>query len=380
MTGPLPFTALVGAVSARTPLGLTARQTTFCARARKGEPRSTRFRNRLDRSIGACTTPGLSDGLEGIDRMIALAAPALAAVAASARSHGVSPIARGAGSGAGAGATGAPEESRSPWPLLLAVPEPGRPDDDARFGGGVLAELAARAGVAIDEARSSTFREGHAGFAHALAAAVELLSRGAGAGAGAAIVGAVDSYFHAGVLAWLDAEARVHGLGVENGFVPGEGAAFLVLSRSASPRGAASPRSGAGAQVRLRAVETGVETSVETGAPNIGQTSSRLVAAIAQLDTPATIRWALTDVNGERHRVREWTQVAMRGSIAEGAKVDRFAEDLGDCGAASGAVLAVIAHELLVTGAAPAENACIALAADGAARGAFSLGLEGSTS
>jgi hypothetical protein len=65
MTGPLPFAALVSAVSARTPLGLSARQTTFCARARKGEPRSTRFRNRFDRSIGACTTPGLPDGSKG---------------------------------------------------------------------------------------------------------------------------------------------------------------------------------------------------------------------------------------------------------------------------------------------------------------------------
>ena len=364
MTGPLPFAALVSAVSARTPLGLSARQTAFCARARKGEPRSTRFRNRHDRSIGACTTPGLPDRLEGIDRMIALAAPALATVVASARSRGVAPPARGGA------------EAPAVWPLFLAVPEPGRPDDDARFGGALVGELAERAGVTADEARSGTFREGHAGFAHALAAAVAALS----SGAGAAIVGAVDSYFHAGVLAWLDAEARVHGLGVENGFVPGEGAAFLVLSRSAPPRGGATSRSDVGAQVRLRAVEIGVEASLGTGAPNVAQAQSRLVAAIAQLDTPAAIRWALTDVNGERHRVREWTQVRMRGSVAEGATVDRFAEDLGDAGAASGAVFAAIAHELLVTGAAPAEAACIALHADGPARGAFSLGLERSAS
>jgi 3-oxoacyl-[acyl-carrier-protein] synthase-1 len=382
----LPFPVFVSGVGARSSLGLTARQTALCARARKGEPRSTRWKTRHGYFIGACTTPGVPDELEGIGRLAALAVPALRAAApreaivpAGAQAAAAQVSAQlGSGAQLGAGA-------RSPsWPLFLAVPEAGRPDDDPKLDGAFLGEIAETAGLALDGARSRTFRAGHAGFALALAAAVEAL----GKGAGAAIVGAVDSYFHEGLLAWLDEERRVHAPEAENGFVPGEGAAFLTLSREplGAPAPAAKPAAPGGKaiapvatapRVRLRAVETAVEATIGTDTPNTGQATTRLLAAMAPLFPGEKIAWALSDVNGERHRLREWNHAVLRGSLADGAAYDTFVFDLGDTGAATGALFAAMVHELLVTGAAPAANACVVLASDGADRGAFLLGLEG---
>lgn len=349
MRGPPLFPVVVGGASARTPLGLSARQTALCARAKKGEPRSGRYRNHHGYPIGTSTTPGVPERLEGIARLAALAAPALRALAR--------------------GSAFTQEERRgAPVPLILAVPESGRPDDDPLLGGGILAQIAAAAELPIDGTRSQTIRAGHAGFALALSAAVDLLS----ARPGVVIVGAVDSYHHEGLLAWLDGERRIHGVGVENGFVPGEGAAFLTLRREGPA--ALAPRDGA-ARVRLASVETHVETSLETGAPNTALALTQLLAALAPLCPGGKIPWILTDVNGERHRVREHTFAAMRGSLAADYVHSTYSNELGDIGAASGAVLAAIAHELLLCGGAPARTACVTVASDGSARGAFLLSM-----
>lgn len=349
MRGPPPFPVIVSAVSARTPLGLDARQTALCARARKGEPRSGRFRNPHGYPIGLCTTPGVSDRLEGISRLLALATPCLRA------------LARGR-------LSAAEEQRNAPFPLILAVPEPGRPDDDPLLSGSILSQLATGAGLPLDEARSRTIRAGHAGFALALSAALDLLS----AKPGVVVVGAVDSYHHEGLLAMLAAERRVHSVGIENGFVPGEGAAFLALRREGPTGSRESERS-----VRLGTVETAVETSIETGAANTALAATQLLAALAPLCPKGKIPWLLTDINGERHRVREHAFASIRGSLATDHVHSTYANELGDMGAATGAVLAAIAHELIIAGAAPAKTACVTLASDGSARGAFSLTMEG---
>jgi 3-oxoacyl-[acyl-carrier-protein] synthase-1 len=53
----------------------------------------------------------------------------------------------------------------------------------------------------------------------------------------AVIVGGIDSYYDPDLLEWLDQEMRLHGLECENGFIPGEAAAFVVVARRGSATG-----------------------------------------------------------------------------------------------------------------------------------------------
>jgi 3-oxoacyl-[acyl-carrier-protein] synthase I len=326
--------AAVTGTGARCPLGLSSLQATMCTRARKAEPRSTAFRDKRGRFIGASTTPGLLRDCHGPDRLLALASPALREAA------------------------GAPPARA--WPLFLALPEPGRPDDDSQLDGAIVQALSRESGVALDERLSRTIRAGHAGFAFALAEAVSLLSHGADD----VLVGGADSYYHPDVLASLDRECRLHALGAEDGFVPSEGAAFLRLSRRA-PGGAEL--------ARLVHVETGREETVLSGQPNTASTMTRLLARAAAASSGGKLGWVLPDVNGERHRVREWALATRRGSLADGCVEERLASELGDMGAALGATLAVLACELFRASGAPRGEACIALHAEGAERAVFLL-------
>jgi 3-oxoacyl-[acyl-carrier-protein] synthase I len=338
--------AAITSIAARGPLGLSSLQVAMCVRARKAEPRSTQFVDKRGRFVGMCTTPGLRSDLHGYERLIALAAPALRAAAPK-------------------------EPGASPLPLVLAVPEPGRPDDDPRLDHAILLAVAQASGVALDVGRSRTIRAGHAGAAFALAAALEELGRGAAA----VLVGGVDSYYHPEVIAWLDEECRLHALDAENGFVPSEGAAFLLLERWAQGKAPRTP--GSTPIARLERVEIGREESVLSHAPNSALTMTRIIARIASSVPGGQIRWTLSDVNGERHRGREWDLVSLRGSLAEGVVQDRMVDDLGDMGAAIGPMLGVIACELFRTGGAPGASVCVALHAEGAERGAFLLSREG---
>ena len=243
-------------------------------------------------------------------------------------------------------------------------------------------------GVPIDGSRSRVLRAGHAGMAFALEAALEEIHRGAPS----IVVGAVDSYYHPDVLEWLDAECRLHSIDAENGFIPGEGAAFLRLSPSLGrplksrdalaretreERESRARREAREAPVLLRRVETGKEETVTTDAPNIGAAMTGILHNLALSAPHGALAWSLTDVNGERHRVREWGLASGRGAFADNAIHERPVDELGDLGAASGAVLAGLAVELFRAGAAPKTSVVVGLSSEGVERGAFLLSFEG---
>lgn len=346
-TAPIAAIANISATGARSPLGLSALQIAMCARAKKAEPRSTRLRDKRDREIGACLTPGLPEDLYGYERLVALAAPALREAAA--------------------------DSGGRPLPMALALPEPGRPDDHARLNRDVIADIAAASGVAIEVDRSLVVRAGHAAGALALEAAVGMLS----SGAQWVIWGGVDSYFHPDTLRWLDEECRLHALDAENGFVPSEGAAFMILSRAgARLSGAQSYSTISGSAARspvaaLRFAQCGREETITTGEPNVARAMTQLLRRAAESTREGAIRWVLNDINGERHRIREWQLAAARGSLGEGAIEGRLVEDLGDMGAAIGPMLGTIACSLWRAGCAPASSAAVALHSEGVERGVF---------
>lgn len=357
--------AFVTGVGVRASLGLSGLHAAMLVRARRGEPRETRFLDKRSRHVGVHRALGPKSDVHGVPRMVALAAPALRASV---------PL----------GEAGGP----SAYTLFLAVPEAGRPDDDPRYSGEIVAMIGEAAGVPIDASRSRAIRAGHAGTAFALEAALDEIQRGAQT----VLVGAVDSYYHPDVLAWLDEECRLHSIDAENGFIPGEGAAFLRLTASLSrtnksrdalaresreERLSREAREAREAPALLRRVETGREETVTSDAPNIGAAMTGILRDLASSAPNGKLAWSLTDVNGERHRVREWGLAAGRGAFSDDAVHHRPADELGDLGAASGAVLAGLAVELSRAGAAPKSHAVVALASDGVERGAFLLSFEG---
>jgi 3-oxoacyl-[acyl-carrier-protein] synthase-1 len=337
-----PFAPAVVAVGARAPLGLSALQLAMCARARRLVPTTTLVSDKRGHLIGACPAWGIPHDLQGYERLLALAAPAL----------------REAGG-----------ELHTRVPLLLALAEPGRPDDDARIEGALLADLAAQSGVPLDLERSQLFRAGQAGFAAALGEGLRRIRSGE---ARALLVGGADSYLHPATLAWLDQECRLHAPGAEDGFIPGEGAAFVLLCRE--PADVASPGKAAPLPfARLLDVELGREETELTGDPNLGTAMTGVLARLGSTLPDGLIDWVLSDVNGERHRLREWTMVQNRGSLRPGATHSRFIDDLGDLGAALGPVLLAIAAHAFRSGSAPAHSAAITLQSEGVERGAFLL-------
>lgn len=329
---------------ARGPIGLSRLQLTMNLRAGRFVPRPCAFRDKHGRSIGTCRVGGLGLDVIGHDRLLGLAVPALRETW--------------------------PEHEKTRVPLVLALPEASRPDDDVRYGPAFIDALRAKAHCPIDLERSLVIRTGHAGFANALEVALGMLYRADFEKAPqAVIVGAVDSHHHHAVLQWLDAHHRLHARGTENGIVPSEGAGFAILARpKTSLPTMPKERKPLG---RLRAVSTGREASFELGSPNIAAALTQAVRDVAAYGGP--LPWVLTDVNGERHRTQEWSLVSMRGTLTQDATQSAPARLLGDTGAATGALYLAIACTQWALGIAPASRAAVVLQSEGPQRGAFLL-------
>ncbi|MSP24793.1 MAG: hypothetical protein EXR75_06425 [Myxococcales bacterium] len=359
--------AKVSSVGARGAVGLSSLQMAMGVRARVFEPRSLPWHDKRGREIGMGLAGGLGQAAHGFGRLVLLAGPALSEAAA--------PLLDGPDGPGGA--------ELAPIPVILCIAEPGRPDDEQRPVAEWMAALADRTGLAIDVANSSLVREGQAGFATALGVAKALLD----GGARAVLVGGVDSYYHRGVVEWLDRNHRLHALEAEDGFVPSEAAAFLLLERGKSERGAsergASERGASERGAFERGKGGGVGSIVyaeaarepaglgDDAAPNHAAVTTALLER-AEAAAGGPIGWAITDLNGERHRQREW-QMAQQRVLATDVEVTKWAWDTGDVGAAAGPLNAVLALTMLRLGLAPAERAVLSLASEGAERGVVVL-------
>lgn len=328
--------AFVDGVGARTATGVDALTATTTVRARKSFVRETRFIDRAGEPIALATVASVPDDLVGRERFVPLAAQALAEAAGSARAR--------------------------PLPLLLAVPAEADPIDPR--GTRLLAALSERSGVALDLARSKIVAQGRAG---GIAAIEQALARLANGDDEAILVGGVDSWLDPDRLDALERDLRLHGPATENGFIPGEGSAFLRISRRGEER---------------RASILGVATEREPRPFGSSEPSHALgisLAATRALEPLGDTRigWALTDVVGERHRTEEWL-------YASGRVQHRFVPEAqhetpllltGDLGAASAPFLVVFACVSWWIGSVSsvASRALVAAHSDGPERGALLL-------
>lgn len=316
------------------------------ARAQKFVPRESHLVDKRGETIATARLMTIGDDIIGIDRFVALGGPALTQAAfpwlAARRDQGL----------------------LQPIPAVISLPSEARPGLDPRLRRHLLDALEARSRVPLDRARSRLiFRcrgGGVSAFEHAMG---ELLAEGCEAVA----VGGIDSYFDPDVLEHLDAELRLHSSETENGFVPGEGGAFVVLA----PRGRARGLTRYGRV--LAAVTQDEPRPFGSDEPCLayGMTLALKNALAAVSAETRPIPWILTDVANERHRVDEWTTAATRAH--RGFTADVLHEQpllkTGDVGAASAAMLLVMAAIRWQTRCAPGDTALIAAHSDGPERG-----------
>jgi 3-oxoacyl-[acyl-carrier-protein] synthase-1 len=201
------------------------------------------------------------------------------------------------------------------------------------------------ANVPIDLQRSAIVPHGRAAGLMALELALNAIATDPNA---TAIVGGVDTYLDLRLLGTLDQEQRILGQRVMDGFIPGEGAAFCVLSRG----GSNGPR----------VVVNGVASSMDEGhrygtAPAKGE---GLAIALAQLrqrngQLSGPIGTTFAGFNGESFDAKLWGVARLRHNdfFAPTMAVEHPADKYGDAGAATGAILVALAAQSLSSGARP---------------------------
>ncbi|WP_342379767.1 hypothetical protein NVS55_09605 [Myxococcus stipitatus] len=141
---------------------------------------------------------------------------------------------------------------------------------------------------------------------------------------------------------WLDANRQLVGQGARSGFFPGEGAGFIAL---ASPHGLRTLRMPSLATVR--GFHSGQETRlIKTDTECLGEgLAAAISGTVSCLHPKEGVDTIYCDINGERYRSEEWgfallrTQRAFKDATAYVAPANCW----GDVGAASGALLSVLA-------------------------------------
>jgi 3-oxoacyl-[acyl-carrier-protein] synthase-1 len=233
--------------------------------------------------------------------------------------------------------------SSPPPPLFLGLPE-GRASERIAPSA-LVAILAAQAAVSLDAGASRAFPLGRAAALMALEAAIAHLAAGKSE---LVVVGGVDTYLDLVLLGELSLEGRILGSGIMDGFVPGEGAAFLLLS--------ARRRSG-GQAAGVRVVGTG--SAQDPGhrysdKPARGEGLSQALEALfkAVPGKAPPIRLVYAGFNGESFGAKEWGVARIRHSdcFAQAARVEHPADCYGDAGAATGTLLLALATEALRRG------------------------------
>jgi len=309
--------AAVTAVTARTPVGLRADSSAAAVRAGISRLRfHPYFVAPTGERIRGATDGLLDSNLQGAPRLVALACDALEQMCRLLPTTAL--------------------RGKVRIPVLLSVPEH-RPGFTAVDEAEVLAKLqrAAPPGLALQVAH-----RGHAGALYALGLAEQWIRAGQAA---LVLVGGVESYFHADTIEWLIENDQ---LAMENGrspFVPGEGACFVAL---------ASAHFGLPALSWLRGAHSTQETSlIKTDAVNQAKAlTSAVNHAAADLRLPdEAVDDVWCDLNGERYRTDEWSYVLQRSphvfkqEHGRAVSYQMAADAWGDMGAASGALLTMLA-------------------------------------
>lgn len=242
-----------------------------------------------------------------------------------------------------------------PVPVLLSLPaeRPGLAKDQIK----ALAQDICRMVPNHSESATGIVDGVHTGFIQAILKADALLRQGT---TKLCVVGAIDSAIDIEYLHCLERLGRLKGRNMAHGAIPGEGAAFALISHApiAQQKHEVSA-------IRIRAVGHSVEPKLwyEEQA-TIGQ---GLTEAIAQALPPnERVDVCYSDLNGESWRSSEWDFAYLRNgdSFAHPIDLRHPADCWGDLGAASGGLLCAYAAADLCNGIDPGRTGLVITASD----------------
>jgi len=202
---------------------------------------------------------------------------------------------------------------------------------------------------------------GHEGGLAALGYAVNLIRAGE---IGTALLGGVDCYHDPGTLHWLEGQNRILTEDQGIGFVPGEGAGFVLLCSPAEAR-----RMNSRIFSEVLATGRGLEERLWfTTKPCIGQglTQAFHAAFRDQHWHEQKVRFTYCDLNGESWRADEWSYAYVRTGAHHASPLDLHhpAANWGDVGAASGPLLLALASFELGRYCEPRDVALVWAASD----------------
>jgi 3-oxoacyl-[acyl-carrier-protein] synthase I len=251
--------------------------------------------------------------------------------------------------------------------LSLSLRAPAAPATAAEMGRYVLDAMYADGGLPTPRAAAVRF-EGHAAGAVAMVDAVRALRAGE---RDCCVVGGADTFLDPEAIAALDLGFRLRSERSADGYLPGEAAAFVVLETAAHAAGrGAKPLAtvaGYGLGDEPRPLGSDEPCAAAGLCDAIRQTAERAARGGGR-QAPAA--WVMSDQNGERHRAKEWALAVTRlhELLDPGLELWRPAESFGDTGPASVPLLAAMAAETLLRGAAPARDVLLVASSDGPAR------------
>jgi len=247
-----------------------------------------------------------------------------------------------------------------PVPLFIGLPE--LSDTEAPWLKHFPSYLQKLTDVPVDRARSVIVPKGRASALLALERALEALHEDPSA---TVVVGGVDTYLDLRLLATLDTEGRILGPQVMDGFIPGEGAAFFLLSGETASRNQDSAR------VEVQGASSSLDPGHRYGSePARGEGLAAALDALRQRSSAAApIGATFAGLNGESFDAKLWGVARLRHSdfFSKEMSIDHPADKFGDTGAAMGAILMTLGAKSL-TSAQRSGPALVWAASDGEPR------------
>ncbi len=245
-------------------------------------------------------------------------------------------------------------------PLRLYLGLPQLSLEEAPWLRSLSLHLATMAGTSLDVPNCRVVPSGRAAALLALELALGALERDPKK---PVVVGGIDTYLDLKVLAALDAEGRLLGRTVSDGFNPGEGASFLVL---------AHPEAAGGTGVRVEAAASAQDPGHRYGsAPARGEgLASALELLRGRLPNPGSmVGSTFAALNGESFDAKQWGVARMRHAdfFTPDSSVTHPADCFGDAGAAMGALLLSLGARAMERGERPGP-ALLWAASDGETR------------
>jgi 3-oxoacyl-[acyl-carrier-protein] synthase I len=252
-------------------------------------------------------------------------------------------------------------ESSGEAPVRLFLGLPQLALAEAQWLKGFALYLGKLAGVTVDPPGSRVVPSGRAAALNALELALDALQQDP---TRPVIVGGVDTYLDLKLLAALDVEGRILSGGVMDGFIPGEGAAFLVLA-GAGQGGGGTVTIEAAASVSDPGHRSGMEPARGEG---LAQAMDLLRSRLRNPMEPVGTTFA--GFNGESFDAKAWGVARVRHTdfFSPRMVLQHPADCFGDAGAATGAILLALAAKALTAGHRPGP-ALVWAASDGESRG-----------